>query len=88
MPVVNSFRALNKMSANSKGPEKMFVIINGKREELTENVSIGAFLVWKKLDFDSVVVEHNRRIVNKEDFYKFVMKENDSLEVLSFVGGG
>jgi sulfur carrier protein len=66
----------------------MFVIINGKQEELTESISIGAFLARKKLDFDSVVVEHNRLIVDKADFHKFVMKENDTLEVLRFVGGG
>lgn len=66
----------------------MFVFINGKREEFTESISIGAFLVRKKLDFDFVVVEHNRRIINKEDYYKFVLKESDSLEVLRFVGGG
>jgi sulfur carrier protein len=88
MRAVNGFCALNEMSANPKGPEKMVVVINGKQEELTESISIGAFLVRKKLDFDTVVIEHNRRIINKEDFHKFVMKENDSLEVLQFVGGG
>ena len=88
MRAVNGFCTLNEMSANPIGPEKMVVIINGKQEELTESISIGAFLVLKKLDFDTVVIEHNRRIINKEDFHKFVMKENDSLEVLRFVGGG
>ena len=85
---MNGFCALNEMSVNPKGPEKMVVVINGRQEELTESISIGAFLVRKKLDFDAVVIEHNRRIINKEDFHKFVMKENDSLEVLRFVGGG
>jgi len=66
----------------------MFVIINGKKERLTESTSIGAFLAGKKLDFDAVVVEHNRRIIDKADFHDFVMKENDRLEVLRFVGGG
>ncbi|MBI5589679.1 MAG: sulfur carrier protein ThiS [Deltaproteobacteria bacterium] len=66
----------------------MLVIINGKQEELTESISIGELLARKKLDFDSVVVEYNRLIINKADFHNFVMKENDTLEVLRFVGGG
>ncbi|MGL5153045.1 MAG: sulfur carrier protein ThiS, partial [Clostridium sp.] len=35
-----------------------------------------------------VVVEVNFEIINNENYGSFIVKENDSLEVLSFVGGG
>ncbi len=66
----------------------MLVTVNGKQKELTERISVGEFLVRKQLDFDSVVVEHNRIIVPKEAFETTLLEENDHLEVLRFVGGG
>ena len=66
----------------------MFVTINGKQEELTEKITVGEFLLLQQLDFDSVVVEHNRIIVEKEAFGNTLLEENDHLEVLRFVGGG
>lgn len=39
-------------------------------------------------DSGKVVVELNLMIIPKEDYDKIIIKENDSIEVLSFVGGG
>ena len=39
-------------------------------------------------DSKKVVVELNLMIIPKEDYDKIIIKENDSIEVLSFVGGG
>ncbi len=64
------------------------MIINGKKYEFTENSTISEIL--KKLDVNKerVVVEVNLNIIHKEEYDSFIVKENDSLEVLSFVGGG
>ncbi len=39
-------------------------------------------------DSKKVVVELNLMIIPKEDYDKIIIKDNDSIEVLSFVGGG
>ena len=39
-------------------------------------------------DSKKVVVELNLMIIPKEDYDKIIIKENDSIEVLNFVGGG
>ena len=46
--------------------------------------------ILKKLNVNKerVVVEVNLNIIHKEEYDSFIVKENDSLEVLSFVGGG
>lgn len=63
------------------------MIINGK-EYSYGALTIVDLLENLKLNKDKVVVEVNFEIIPKEDYGTFVVKENDSLEVLSFVGGG
>jgi len=66
----------------------MKIIINGKTEELEAGTTINFLLSLKELSPDSVVVELNETIIETEYYSKTVLKENDRLEVLSFVGGG
>lgn len=44
----------------------------------------------KKLNVNEsrVVVELNKEIVSKEDYSKVNLKDDDTIEVVSFVGGG
>lgn len=44
----------------------------------------------EKCNFDSekVAVELNEEIISKKDFDKIKIKDNDKIEVVSFVGGG
>jgi thiamine biosynthesis protein ThiS len=37
---------------------------------------------------DHIVVEHNLNITSKADWQKIALKEDDSIEIVSFVGGG
>jgi len=46
------------------------------------------FINMKGLEPERIVVEHNFNIVRREDWDKVVLKENDNLEFLRFVGGG
>ncbi len=66
----------------------MTITVNGKKEDIKEKSNILDFLVQKNLDPDKVVVEHNLNIINKETLKDIILKENDTLEVLRFVGGG
>ncbi|KXG78622.1 sulfur carrier protein ThiS [Thermotalea metallivorans] len=66
----------------------MEIIVNGKRERLEESMSILQYLSAKGLSPERVVVEYNYAVVKKEDLGNIILKENDQLEVLRFVGGG
>jgi sulfur carrier protein len=66
----------------------MQLTVNGNTETVGDGVTILDFLAEKKLDPEKVVVEHNLDIVQRETYGDVVLKDNDSLEILRFVGGG
>ncbi len=66
----------------------MTVTVNGKEEQVNQGISILEFLKSKEIDPNAVVVEHNLNILEKEDLAAVLLQENDTLEVLKFVGGG
>ncbi len=63
------------------------VRVNGTDERLKE-CTIEVLVAGKGLDAASLVVEHNGRIVKQVDWSKVVLKQQDVLELLNFVGGG
>lgn len=66
----------------------MEIVVNGKRESIDQSMSILKYLSLKGLDPNRAVVEHNYAVVKKEEWGNIILKENDQLEVLRFVGGG
>jgi sulfur carrier protein len=63
------------------------ITVNGNPDEIFP-CSIRAFVLGKGLVADGVVVEYNYRIVRKDEWDAIELRENDHLEILSFVGGG
>ncbi|MBE3588190.1 MAG: sulfur carrier protein ThiS [Thermoanaerobacteraceae bacterium] len=66
----------------------MLVVINGKENELPEGITLADLLVRRKLKPDTVILEYNGELLPKEAWPGIVLKENDRLEILRFVGGG
>jgi len=66
----------------------MQITENGQKTTVNEGITLYNFLKDKGLDPQKVVVEHNYRIVRSEEWQNIVLKENDNLEILKFVGGG
>lgn len=66
----------------------MQLTVNGNTENVADGITIMDFLAGKKLNPEKVVVECNLDIVQRENYADVVLKENDSLEILRFVGGG
>lgn len=66
----------------------MKIRINGKAETVEAAGSLGDILTRRGLSVDKIVVEHNCRIVPKEDLPGIHIKEGDVIEIVSFVGGG
>lgn len=66
----------------------MILRINGKEESIGKVVTLDALVAAKGLCADKIVVEHNFSIISKEDWPKIVLKDQDRVEIVSFVGGG
>lgn len=65
----------------------ILIKINGENKSIPQNSSILNLLEIHKINKDRVVIELNRNILKKNEF-DLVLKENDELEIVTFVGGG
>lgn len=64
------------------------MIVNGEKIELFKEISLKEFLEKRNFSLQKVAVELNGEIVPKNCFQTVILKENDKIEVVSFVGGG
>ncbi len=62
--------------------------LNGKNVVIKTNYSIFDLLKKYKLSNKKVAIEHNGRIIPKENFKKKHLKNNDRVEIVHFIGGG
>jgi sulfur carrier protein len=65
----------------------MQIQLNGRPETL-EACTIAELVDLKGLRPDRLVVEYNRDIVGQDRWASIRLKDGDTLELLSFVGGG
>lgn len=66
----------------------MFISLNGKKEELKENTTISKLLEARKIRPEVVTVELNDRIIEKGKYFETLLKEDDRLELVYYMGGG
>ena len=66
----------------------MILTLNGKQESIAKPLSLDALVAAKGLCPEKIVVEHNFSIISKEDWPKIMLKNQDIIEIISFVGGG
>lgn len=62
--------------------------LNGVEISLASALTLEQLLLAKKLELDCVVVEYNERIVKRNELAAIILKDQDEIEVLRFVGGG
>lgn len=66
----------------------MKIVVNGEAREIPDGLSLAGLLEHLGLDARMVVVEHNRVIVRKTGLAGTLLKEEDVVELVHFVGGG
>ena len=66
----------------------MRVIINGEMKEFDQSLTLESLLSGLKLKSEGVVCELNRSIISKTRYSQTYLNDNDSLEIVHFVGGG
>lgn len=64
------------------------VIINGKPRSIEGGISLLSLLRLLNIDPGRVAIEYNRDIVERNQFGSICLKEDDKLEIITFVGGG
>lgn len=66
----------------------MNIKVNGKEHQLDKPININQLL--EKLDINQglFVVEHNMNIINKDDYDKVIVNDQDNVEIVGFAGGG
>jgi len=62
--------------------------INGQVADIPQDQTVADCLSALNLDPEAVVVERNEAIVPKDRWADTLLAEGDSLEIVSFVGGG
>ena len=62
--------------------------IKGKDVSVGQEKTIAELLLGKGLYPERIVVEHNLKIVPKEEWHRTMLGDNDTVEIVSFVGGG
>jgi len=66
----------------------MRIVVNGQFQDRSDAISVAELLRALSLEPRRVAVELNKRIVRRADFEKTRLAENDSLEIVTLVGGG
>lgn len=64
------------------------MIVNGKKLDAKESVVLSEFLKRENYSQDRVAVEVNETIIPKSQYGTYMIKQDDVIEIVSFVGGG
>lgn len=66
----------------------MKIYVNGNSEALEPETTLLTLLQSKGVNPDTVVIVLNSEVIDRGNLAKVVLKENDKVDVLRFVGGG
>ena len=62
--------------------------LDGKPHSLSEDVNVDSLLEELSIPKGKVAIELNRKVLHKENYTKTVLKNNDQVEIVTFIGGG
>lgn len=83
-----SFHKRKAYKRNFCEVNELQVILNGNLELVEKPIKLSRFLQDKGLDNTAIIVEYNGDIIKEQTWGSVVLKDNDRLEILKFVGGG
>ena len=62
--------------------------INGEDREVVDNLSLNELVTELDLTPERIAIELNQNVVRRAHWPSTVLKENDRVEIVHFVGGG
>lgn len=66
----------------------IMVCVNGAKREVPKGTTLDGLIELFQLKKKSIVLELNRKVVDRSVFSATQLKENDIIEIVHFVGGG
>jgi sulfur carrier protein len=66
----------------------MQITLNGEKKEIPDGLTVLGLLQHLNIQHQRVAVELNETIVKKDRYAETAVREGDSVEVVSFMGGG
>ena len=67
---------------------KIKIKVNGKVKLIKDNTKLSNLIKFLKIPVKKVAIELNQEIVDKKKLEKIILKKNDKIEVVHFIGGG
>ena len=68
--------------------KKIKIKINGSFKFVKDNTNLSDLLKTLKIPLKKVAIELNREILDKKKLNKKILKNNDNIEIVHFIGGG
>lgn len=66
----------------------MIVTVNGEEKEIAKSITLVELLARLELPPARIAIEVNHVVVRRLSWAETVLKENDQIEIVHFVGGG
>ncbi len=66
----------------------MDIQVNGESQTLQDGLTVTDLLNQLDIRTEQVAVELNLKILDRNDFSQSVLQHGDTVEILSFIGGG
>jgi sulfur carrier protein len=64
------------------------IIVNGEALKIAQDLTVSDLIMQQQLTPERVAVEYNRAILTRSRWSETILKPEDQLEIVHFVGGG
>ena len=68
--------------------KKIQIRVNGKAKSIPAKYSISDLVKNLNIPIKKVAIEHNQEIIDKKKINRIILKKNDKIEIVHFIGGG
>ena len=68
--------------------KKIKIKINGSFKLVKYNINLSDLLKTLKIPLKKVAIELNQEIIDKKKLNKQILRNNDKIEIVHFIGGG
>ena len=68
--------------------KKIKIRVNGKVKSIPKDYKVSDLVKNLKIPIKKVAIELNQEIIDKKKIDKIILKKNDKIEIVHFIGGG
>ena len=68
--------------------KKIEIKINGKTKLIRKGINLLYIVKKLKIPIKKVAIELNQEIMDKKKLNRIILKKNDKIEIVHFIGGG